>query len=100
MTFTRLATLACTAAFIAGAPAFAFAQTPSAPASGSAGPGTGNPAWSKPDVQAEPPTPNGGMSSGAHKGNESPTNAGNSANGQNETAESQQNKDRATSGQK
>lgn len=40
------------------------------------------PPQADPAVDSVPPTPNGGMSSGAHLGNESPTHPGNSATGQ------------------
>jgi len=59
---------------------------------------TGNEAWSKPDVASEPPAPNGGMSSGAHLGNESPTKPGISGGHQPMSTESKENLDRATSG--
>ena len=40
------------------------------------------PPQADPAVDSVPPTPNGGMSSGAHLGNELPTHPGNSATGQ------------------
>ena len=75
------------ATLLAASVAFAFAQSNTVSDTSSATTGKGNSAWSKPDIESEPPTPNGGLSSGAHKGNESPTHAGNSANGQNQSEE-------------
>jgi len=57
-----------------------------------------NEAWSKPDVGSQPPAPNGGMSSGAHLGNESPTKPGISGGHQPMSKESKENLDHATSG--
>ncbi len=57
-----------------------------------------NEAWTKPDVGSQPPAPNGGMSSGAHLGNESPTKPGISGGHQPMSQESKKNLDRATSG--
>ena len=50
--------------------------------------------------RGEPPTPNGGISSGAHSGNESPTTKGISKNDNNVSEESKKNKERATTGER
>lgn len=88
------------ATLLAASVAFAFAQSNTVSDTSSATTGKGNSAWSKPDIESEPPTPSGGLTSGAHKGNESPTHAGNSANGQNQSEELKENQRRAiTDGQ-
>jgi hypothetical protein len=58
----------------------------------------GNEAWTKPEINSPPPTPNGGMSSGTHVGNESPTMPGISGGDRDMSKESKKNLDRATSG--
>jgi hypothetical protein len=91
-----ITTLAAT--LLAVSSALACAQANTAPGPSKASTDKGSSAWSKPAVNSEPPTANGGISSGAHTGNESPTHAGNSANGQNQSEESKENQRRATTG--
>jgi hypothetical protein len=97
MSLNHIATAIFAAALLAGTACSALAQSDS---KADVRDGSGNSAWTKPDVQSEPPTPNGGMSSGAHSGNESPTKSGNSAKRKSEPTAAQDDKDSATTGQK
>ena len=99
MSLKHLHSVILGATLLAGMTAYACAQSnpPTDPSKDTAG--KGNSAWTHPEIESEPPTPNGGFSSGAHKGNESPTSKGISKNDQNVTEESKKNKKRATTGE-
>jgi hypothetical protein len=81
---------------------FAATSTPMFAQSGSsqdkATTGEVNEAWTKPEINSPPPTSNGGMSTGAHNGNESPTKPGISAGHQTMSGEAEKNQNRIPSG--
>jgi hypothetical protein len=58
------------------------------------------PQQANPAINSVPPTPNGGMSSGAHLGNESPTQPGNSATGKSKLNSPGETEGRASSDEK
>jgi hypothetical protein len=98
MRLKHLYTATLAATLLVGATALACAQASPPPDPSNAATGKGNSAWTNPEIEAEPPTPNGGFSSGAHSGNESPTTKGISKNDENLSEESKKNQERATTG--
>ncbi len=96
MSFNRSSTAMLAAMFLAATSVPIFAQ--SDPPQEKATTGEANEAWTKPEINSPPPTPNGGMSSGTHKGNELPTRPGISAGDQGMSEQSEENLNRTPSG--
>ena len=100
MSLKHLHTAMLAAVLLAGTAAIAAAQSSPPPDPSKADTGKGNSAWTNPEIESEPPTPNGGFSSGAHSGNELPTTKGISKNDRNVSEELKNNKERATTGER